>query len=168
MTPGTARRGSGRGSALRGFQSPGSISVEAPAEAPWGRGCVARSANPTAQSQKHRVLGTLPKIQHFLCDRQKPGGQRTTSALLPQANQISSPAPIASRPLQTEISIITAGDESRAPGLATSIVVLPTGASQEEKTPLSLTVASPDKQLKHLSLSPAPGRELSISPNANT
>lgn len=52
--------------------------------------------------------------------------------------------------------LMTVGAESRAPELATATVVVPPGASQDKQPPLSLTVASQDKQLKYLSLSSSP------------
>ena len=60
-------------------------------------------------------------------DRQRTGGPRTARTLLPQAEQLSGPAPGASRPLQTESCIVTAGAEYRAPELAAATVVVPPG-----------------------------------------
>ena len=50
-------------------------------------------------------------------DRQRPGGPKTARTLLPQAEQISGPAPRASRFLQAESFIVTVGADSRAPEL---------------------------------------------------
>ena len=71
----------------------------------------------------------------------------TARNLLPQAEHISGSAPRASMPLQTESSVVTTGAESRAQGLAAATVVVPPAASQGKQPPLSLTVASSDKQL---------------------
>ena len=118
-----------------------------------------RQCRPGAQGAR-----TQPRIRRSPGDRQKPGGPRTARTLLPQAEQISGPAPRESRALQAESSVVTAGADSKAPELATPTVVVPSGASQDKQPPMCLTVASPYKQLKHLSLSLAPGRGLSSSP----
>ena len=69
-----------------------------------------------------------------------------------QAKQISGPAPGASRPLQMESSVDTAGAESRAPELAASTGIVPPGDSRGKQPPLS----------------PAPGRGTAAPPTANT
>ena len=82
----------------------------------------------------------------------------------PKLSRSAGHAPGASRPLRTESSLVTAGADFRAGELATTTVAVPPGASQDKQPPLSLTVTSLDKQLKHLSLIPTPGRGLSSSP----
>ena len=178
------RGGSGRGTWGRGLLVQGSSS-----EAPWVVAPHRRSPQPPGAAQMQlqqrlRAEGAAqlgapigqrrpgstgrrraqPRIRRSPGYRQRPGGHRTARTLLPQVEQISGPAPRASRPLQTESSVVIAGADSRAPGLAAATVVVPTGASQDKKTPLSLTVPSLYKQFKHLSLSPEPGRGLSSSP----
>ena len=72
--------------------------------------------------------------------------------------------PIPEHPgLQTEGSVDTAGAESRDPELDATTVGVPSGSSPDKQPPLSLIVTSPDKQVKHQSLSSAPGRGLSSS-----
>uniref|UniRef100_A0A8C0L6Y1 E3 ubiquitin-protein ligase n=1 Tax=Canis lupus dingo TaxID=286419 RepID=A0A8C0L6Y1_CANLU len=107
--------------------------VGAQAAAPRRGGCAAGRTNPTAQAREHSnspESGLPPRPPPR--DRQKPGGTGQ-----------SGPRP---------------RTESRAPELANATVVVPPGASQGKQPPLSLTVASPDKQDKHYSLSPTPGR----------
>ena len=119
------------------------------------------------QQRRPRSTGCLRTQSRIWCspgDRQRLGGHRTARTLLPQVEQISGPSPRASRPLQTESSVVTAGADSRALELAAATVVVPTGASQDKKTPISLIVPSLYKQVKRLSLSPEPGRGLSSSP----
>ena len=81
-------------------------------------------------------------------DRQRLGRPRTAGTFLPRAEQISGPDPGASRPLQTESSIVTVGAESRALELAAAAGVVPPGASRGKQPPLR----------------PAPGRGQSSSP----
>ena len=132
-------------------------------------GCVA----PGARFQRRRPWsigrrGTQPKIQHSPQHRRRPGRPRTARALLPPGGpelcRWVAPPPGASRPLQTESSIVPAGADSRAPELAAATVAVPPGASQDKQRPLGLTVTSPDKQDKQLPLSLALGRGQSSSP----
>ena len=114
---GAARRASGGGSSERGLRGSGSSSeglVGSYAERGLrDRECESNSAGPGAQG-----TGDTAQDPASPRDRQKPGGPREARTLLPQAEQISGPAPRASRLLQTESSVVTAGADSRAPELA--------------------------------------------------
>lgn len=121
-----------------------------------------RESNSTGR--EHRVPADTVQDPALPRGQAEARRDRTARTLLPQVEQISGPSPRASRPLQTESSVVTAGADSRALELAAATVVVPTGASQDKKTPISLIVPSLYKQVKHLSLSPEPGRGLSSSP----
>ena len=159
--------GSGRGS-VKGDVRPGNCSECTWAEAPHGGAWAAWSTIPTAQAWEHSAPGTQPRIRHLPGDRQKPGRLRIARTLLPprgpELGRSEAPAPRASRLLQTESSIAYyVGAYSRDLELAASTVIVPPGTSKDKQPPLSLTVAWTDKEVKHLSLSPAPGRGLSSS-----
>ena len=87
--------------------------------------CKSNSAGPGAQGARDTAQDPASPQ-----DRKRPGGPRTGRTLLPRAEQISGPAPRASRSLQMESSVVTAGVDSRAPELAAATVVVPSGASR--------------------------------------
>ena len=118
----------------RGLRDPGNSSRAVLAGAPWGGGCAARSVIPTAQ----RAQGAgdtapdlaLPPGQAEA--RRAQESKDTPASGRPLAKQTSGPIPGASRPLQTDSPIVTAGADSRAGELTATTAVFPPGASQDK------------------------------------
>ena len=82
-----------------------------------GGGYADGSMNPTVHAPEHRALGHSPGSGLLPGQAEARRAQDSKDAPA-QAEEISGPAPRASRPLQTETSVVTAGADSRAPEMA--------------------------------------------------